>query len=209
MNQNIRVQPWIEGRLEEGVITTTLEQAINWGRQSSIWPMTFGLACCAIEMMAAGASRYDMDRFGAGAFRATPRQADLMIVAGTVTYKMASRVRRLYNMMPDPKFVIAMGACTVGGGPYFKWGYHVVKGVDLVVPVDVYVPGCPPRPEALIEGLMRIREKVRGMRYLTKGKNEAIEVPIPARAGFVQLPPGLDGSVAGKALEMQIAFASR
>ena len=124
-------QPWIEGRFEENVITTTVEQAINWARQSSIWPMTFGLACCAIEMMAAGASRYDMDRFGAGAFRATPRQADLMIVAGTVTYKMASRVRRLYNMMPDPKFVIAMGACTVGGGPYFKWGYHVVKGVDL------------------------------------------------------------------------------
>ena len=93
-----------------------------------MWPLTFGLACCAIEMMATGASRYDLDRFGAGAFRATPRQADLMIVAGTVTYKMASRVRRLYNMMPDPKFVIAMGACTVGGGPYFKWGYHVVKG---------------------------------------------------------------------------------
>ena len=153
---------WIEGRFEENVITTTLEQAINWARQSSIWPMTFGLACCAIEMMAAGASRFDMDRFGAGAFRATPRQADLMIVAGTVTYKMASRVRRLYNMMPDPKFVIAMGACTVGGGPYFKWGYHVVKGVDLVVPVDVYVPGCPPRPEALLEGLMRIQDKIRG-----------------------------------------------
>ena len=159
MNQH---QPWIEGRFEENVITTTVEQAINWARQSSVWPLTFGLACCAIEMMAAGASRFDMDRFGAGAFRATPRQADLMIVAGTVTYKMASRVRRLYNMMPDPKFVIAMGACTVGGGPYFKYGYHVVKGVDLVVPVDVYVPGCPPRPEALLEGLMRIQDKIKG-----------------------------------------------
>ena len=155
-------QPWIEGRFEENVITTTVEQAINWARQSSVWPLTFGLACCAIEMMAAGASRFDMDRFGAGAFRATPRQADLMIVAGTVTYKMASRVRRLYNMMPDPKFVIAMGACTVGGGPYFKYGYHVVKGVDLVVPVDVYVPGCPPRPESLLEGLMRIQDKIKG-----------------------------------------------
>ena len=199
MNQNIRVQPWIEGRLEEGVITTTLEQAINWGRQSSIWPMTFGLACCAIEMMAAGASRYDMDRFGAGAFRATPRQADLMIVAGTVTYKMASRVRRLYNMMPDPKFVIAMGACTVGGGPYFKWGYHVVKGVDLVVPVDVYVPGCPPRPEALLEGLMRIQDKIRGHKmgrrkdaekagFLAVGPKVEDELPIPHHSGYVEPP---------------------
>ena len=132
--------------------------------------MTFGLACCAIEMMAAGASRFDMDRFGAGAFRATPRQADLMIVAGTVTYKMASRVRRLYNLMPDPKFVIAMGACTVGGGPYFKYGYHVVKGVDLVVPVDVYVPGCPPRPEALLEGLMRIQDKIKGHQHRSTGR---------------------------------------
>src|SRR4051795_10749271 len=186
MNQNIRIQPWIEGRLEEGVITTTLEQAINWGRQSSIWPMTFGLACCAIEMMAAGASRYDMDRFGAGAFRATPRQADLMIVAGTVTYKMASRVRRLYNMMPDPKFVIAMGACTVGGGPYFKWGYNVVKGVDLVVPVDVYVPGCPPRPEALMEGIMRLQDKISARTIgLPKGSKRIAEdrplvAPAPA-----------------------------
>ena len=109
-------------------MTTTIEQAINWARQSSIWPMTFGLACCAIEMMAAGASRYDLDRFGAGAFRATPRQADLMIVAGTVTYKMASRVRRLYNLMPDPKFVIAMGACTTGGGPVFQVGLPCGEG---------------------------------------------------------------------------------
>src|SRR5262245_28176630 len=187
-------QPWIEGRFEENVITTTLEQAINWARQASVWPMTFGLACCAIEMMAAGASRYDMDRFGAGAFRATPRQADLMIVAGTVTYKMASRVRRLYNLMPEPKFVIAMGACTVGGGPYFKWGYHVVKGVDLVVPVDVYVPGCPPRPEALLEGLMRIQDKIRGHKLSKKsgtagpglkGEKAEDELPVPHHSGYV------------------------
>jgi NADH-quinone oxidoreductase subunit B len=151
---------WIDGRFEENVITTTLEQAMNWAKQSSVWPMTFGLACCAIEMMATGASRFDLDRFGAGAFRATPRQADLMIVAGTVTYKMASRVRRLYEQMPDPKYVIAMGACTVGGGPYFKYGYHVVKGVDLVVPVDVYVPGCPPRPDALLDALMKLQRKI-------------------------------------------------
>ena len=187
-------QPWIEGRFEENVITTTVEQAINWARQSSIWPLTFGLACCAIEMMAAGASRYDMDRFGAGAFRATPRQADLMIVAGTVTYKMASRVRRLYNMMPDPKFVIAMGACTVGGGPYFKYGYHVVKGVDLVVPVDVYVPGCPPRPEALLgrpdansgqdqrpqDGSDRGRAPI--------GMKVEDELPVPHHSGYVSAP---------------------
>lgn len=186
-------QPWIEGRFEENVITTTVEQAINWARQSSIWPMTFGLACCAIEMMATGASRYDIDRFGAGAFRASPRQADLMIVAGTVTYKMASRVRRLYNLMPDPKFVIAMGACTVGGGPYFKYGYHVVKGVDLVVPVDVYVPGCPPRPEALLEGLMRIQDKIKGhkiarARGASVGTKVDDELPIPHHSGYVEAP---------------------
>ena len=196
-------RPWIEARIEENVVTTTVEQAINWARQSSLWPMTFGLACCAIEMMATGASRYDLDRFGAGAFRATPRQADLMIVAGTVTYKMASRVRRLYNMMPDPKFVIAMGACTVGGGPYFKWGYHVVKGVDLVVPVDVYVPGCPPRPEALIEGLLRIQDKIKGQRiakraaaepggFLRRGVKVDDELPVPHHTGYVDAPADVE-----------------
>jgi NADH-quinone oxidoreductase subunit B len=121
--------------------------------------MTFGLACCAIEMMAVGASRYDLDRFGAGAFRATPRQADLMIVAGTVTYKMASRIRRLYNQMAEPKYVMAMGACTIGGGPYFKYGYHVVKGVDLVVPVDVYVPGRAPKPSSKVSCACRTKSK--------------------------------------------------
>jgi NADH-quinone oxidoreductase subunit B len=144
-------------------------------------------------MMATGASRYDIDRFGAGAFRASPRQADLMIVAGTVTYKMASRVRRLYNQMPSPKFVIAMGACTVGGGPYFKYGYHVVKGVDLVVPVDVYVPGCPPRPEALLEGLMRIQDKIKGHRIAKvagqmPGTKVDDEVPVPHHSGYVDAP---------------------
>jgi NADH-quinone oxidoreductase subunit B len=195
--ENVMTQPWIEGRFEEGLILTTIEQGINWARQASLWPMTFGLACCAIEMMATGASRYDIDRFGAGAFRASPRQADLMIVAGTVTYKMASRVRRLYNQMPNPKFVIAMGACTVGGGPYFKYGYHVVKGVDLVVPVDVYVPGCPPRPEALLEGLMRIQDKVMGHKIAKQAGQSAFgqlgeklpdELPIPHHSGFVEPP---------------------
>jgi NADH-quinone oxidoreductase subunit B len=152
---------WIENRFEKGILVTSLDAALNWARQSSVWPMTFGLACCAIEMMATGAARFDLDRFGAGAFRATPRQSDLMIVAGTVTCKMATRLRRLYDQMPEPKYVLAMGACTIGGGPYAKYGYHVVKGVDLIVPVDVYVPGCPPRPEALMEGLMRLQDKIR------------------------------------------------
>jgi NADH-quinone oxidoreductase subunit B len=151
---------WIENRFEEGLIVTSVDFALNWGRKNSLWPMTFGLACCAMEMMATGGSRFDLDRFGAGAFRATPRQADLMIVSGTVNFKMASRVKRLYQQMPEPKYVIAMGACTVGGGPYFKYGYNVVKGVDLIVPVDVYVPGCPPRPEALMEGIMRLQDKI-------------------------------------------------
>lgn len=179
----------LEGHFDDGFVATNLEWAINWARESSLWPMTFGLACCAIEMMATGAPRYDIDRFGAGAFRATPRQADLMIVAGTVNLKMAERVRRLYNQMPDPKFVIAMGACTCGGGPYYKYGYNVAKGVDLVVPVDVYVPGCPPRPEALLEGLMRVQDKIHKTRDLTKG--DLSEIPIPRRTGRVALPPEL------------------
>src|SRR5256885_2460510 len=174
---------WIENRFEEGLIVTSLDFAINWARKNSLWTMTFGLACCAIEMMAVGASRFDLDRFGAGAFRATPRQADLMIVAGTVNYKMASRVKRLYHQMPDPKYVIAMGACTVGGGPYFKYGYNVVKGVDLVVPVDVYVPGCPPRPEALMEGIMRLQDKVAGQTIARPSREAAEPVKSPLLIG--------------------------
>ncbi len=192
-------RPWIEARFEENVLTTTLEQVLNWARQGSIWPMTFGVACCAIEMMSAGAGRFDLDRFGAGAFRASPRQADLMIVAGTITYKMASRIRRLYDLMPEPKFVIAMGACAVGGGPYFEHGYHVVRGVDLIVPVDVYIPGCPPRPESLLEGLMRLQEKIKGHRIARRPAGEVTigpdgrpslkvedEIPLPHQSGFVQ-----------------------
>ena len=181
--------PILENRFDDGFVVTSLDTAIDWARSSSLWPMTFGLACCAIEMMAVGGPRYDLDRFGAGAFRATPRQADLMIVAGTVNLKMAERVRRLYDLMPDPKFVIAMGACTCGGGPYYKYGYNVVKGVDLVVPVDVYVPGCPPRPEALLEGLMRVQDKVRKMRTLRKEKDDGELIPV--RTGSVALPPEL------------------
>jgi NADH-quinone oxidoreductase subunit B len=145
------------------------DSAIDWGRKSSLWPLTFGIACCAIEMMAVGASKFDLDRFGAGAFRATPRQADLMIVAGTVNAKMALVVRRLYDQMPEPKYVMAMGACTVGGGPYWKYGYNIVKGIDRFVPVDVHVPGCPPRPEAVIEGIRFLQRKIEARRVLTQG----------------------------------------
>ena len=137
-----------------------LEDLLNAARANSLWPLTFGLACCAIEMMAAGASKYDLDRFGAGVFRASPRHSDLMIVAGTLSHKMAPRLRRLWEQMPDPKYVIAMGACVIGGGPYSKYGYHVVQGVDLIVPVDIYLPGCPPRPEALIDAIRKLQFRI-------------------------------------------------
>jgi len=144
--------------VESLLITTRVEKVVQWSRATSMWPMTFGLACCAIEMMAAGASRFDFDRFGAGIFRATPRQSDLMIVAGTVTYKMAPVIKQLYDQMPDPKWVIAMGSCAISGGPFDS--YHTIQGVDKIVPVDVYITGCPPRPEALLQGFMKLQDKI-------------------------------------------------
>lgn len=144
---------------EKGILLTRLEKIVNWARSNSLWPVTFGLACCAIEMMATAASRYDLARFGAEVFRASPRQADVMIVAGRVSRKMAPVLRRIYDQMPDPKWVIAMGACASCGGVYNT--YTIVQGVDQIVPVDVYVPGCPPTPAQLIHGIMLLQEKIK------------------------------------------------
>lgn len=143
-----------------GFVLTTVDRFLNWARSNSLWPLTFGLACCAIEMMTTQASRYDLARFGSEVFRATPRQADLLIVSGTISKRMAPRIKTVYEQMADPKYVIAMGACTINGGPY-QHSYSVTKGADLIIPVDVYVPGCPPTPEALIHGLMALQQKIR------------------------------------------------
>ena len=143
-----------------GIFVAPLNKLLNWARSTSPWYFQFGLACCAIEMMATAASRHDLERIGMMP-RSSPRQADVMIVSGTVTLKMALRVKRLYEQMAEPKYVIAMGSCATSGGPYWKYGYHVLKGVDLIVPVDVYVPGCPPRPETLLDGLLKLQEKIR------------------------------------------------
>jgi NADH-quinone oxidoreductase subunit B len=146
-------------------LVTSIESLVNWARRSALWPMTFGLACCAIEMMAVGTARFDISRFGAEVFRPSPRQADVMIVSGTVTTKMAPAVRRLYDQMPEPKYVIAMGTCVIAGGPY-QGSYSTVPGIDNFLPVDVYLAGCPPRPDALLHGIMQLQERIKNEHWL-------------------------------------------
>jgi len=160
-----RMEKWPGG----GLVVAAADWVFNQARANSLWPVTFGLACCAIEMMATGQPKYDLSRFGMEVFRASPRQADLLIVAGTVTHKIAPLVRRVYEQMPEPKYVLAMGSCALSGGLYYYDSYSVLKGIDQIIPVDVYVPGCPPRPESLLHGLMQLQEMIRHESFGERG----------------------------------------
>ena len=187
----------VPAELENNIAITSLSQLYNWGRRNSMWPMLFGLACCAIEMIATASSRFDFSRFGFEVMRATPRQADLMIVSGTVTKKMVVPIVRLYNQMPEPKYVLAMGACASGGGP-FKEGYNVVSGMDKYLPVDVYVPGCPPTPQALLYGMIALQRKIDGQSIANGddvpwyGEGPAEPTPVPVLGPDIIDPRQMD-----------------
>ncbi len=176
----------IEEKVPSGILLTTVEKLVNWSRKTSVWPATFGLACCAIEMMATGASRYDLGRWGMEVFRASPRQADLMIVAGRVSQKMAPVLRQIYDQMADPKWVLSMGVCASSGGMFNN--YAIVQGVDHVVPVDMYLPGCPPRPEMLIDSILRLREKIMAEPLGAKGRK--MQAEREAKHGKPLVAPG-------------------
>lgn len=172
-----------------GILVTTIDAVYNWARSNSVWPLTFATSCCGIEMMSTSASKFDISRFGSEVFRATPRQSDLIITAGTITHKMAPALVKLYEQMPEPKYVIAMGACTVTGGMYENDSYSVVRGVDRLIPVDVYVPGCPPRPEALLDALIQLQKKIRMESIVDRKKRAAEHVPrVEIGPGEVLLP---------------------
>ena len=167
-NDNETLESFKNG--ESNFFLSTIDAIVNWGRSNSVWPLTFATSCCGIEMMATGASRHDFSRFGIEVYRASPRQADVIVIAGTITHKMAPVLKRLYDQMADPKYVIAMGACAISGGPFYYNTYHVVRGADHIIPIDVYVPGCPPRPEALLYGVMQLQRKIQTETMFGKGK---------------------------------------
>jgi NADH-quinone oxidoreductase subunit B len=173
VDQNLKIELG-----KQGIFVTTIEELYNWGRRSSVWPMNFGLACCAIEMIATTMARYDIARFGAEVFRASPRQADLMIISGTITKKMAPQVVRLYNQMGEPRYAIAMGTCAISGGP-FKQGYNVLKGIDRYIPIDVHIPGCPPRPEALLQAFITLQKKIDAQHLTGEGRPRFLDSDAP------------------------------